>query len=130
MRSSDFVNLDVRWREDGWHEAMRLRLTGWLPEHLVAQGVNNGVLQAIQDSVGKRLALTARGMALTEPGPHSFTSENYRQLAQILKIQGEDCCWLSAPRKMAFQYVGAPLSPAYRRNLLKFLVPTDPSNDT
>lgn len=129
MQSSNFVYLDVRWREDGWHEAMRFRLAGWLPEPLVARGVEKGVLQTIQRGVEKHVALTARGMALTQPGTHSFTSENCWQLAQVLMTQSESEEWLQALDEEATQINDASLNATYRNSLLAFLCPANVAKD-
>lgn len=125
MRKNDFVYLDFRWREEGWYEAMRLRLAGWLPKNLADQGVVKGVLRTVNELGGMQIALTAQGMALTEPGPHSFTIENYRQLTQVLKSQAADYDWKQAPTENAIQYSDTFLNAAYRNSLLLLLRPID-----
>ena len=35
---------DMRWREAGWQEVFRLRISGWLPAEWVSEGVRLGVL--------------------------------------------------------------------------------------
>lgn len=121
MNQSDFVYLDVRWREDGWHEAMRLRLLGWLPAHLAAKGIEKGVLEATRGKAGKHIALTARGMTLTEPGARSLTSENCQHLAQVLSTYDEGVDWQCMQDQEGFQLEGAPLHIAYRHRLLALL---------
>lgn len=123
MHSSDFIYIDVRWREDGWHEAMKLRLLGWLPEHLVLRGVDKGVIHTIQTRDETHVTLTARGIALTDPGPYSFTKENCQQLVQVLREQGESDDWLQDGHQGGLQLVDAPLNAAYRKSLLAFLRP-------
>lgn len=129
MHNTDFVHLDVRWREDGWNEAMRLRLLGWLPDHLVIRGIDRGVLETTQRDGEKCIALTARGLALTEPGPHSFTSENCWQLAQLLRMQNESDDWLKGPNPDVVQFGGAPLDAAYRNSLLALVRPATVAED-
>ena len=121
MNQSDFVYLDVRWQEDGWHEAMRLRLLGWLPAHLAAIGIAKGVLETTQGTAGKPIAPTARGMALTEPGPRSFTHENCQHLAQVLSTYDEDFDWKCMQDQEAYQLEGTPLLIGYRQRLLALL---------
>ncbi|OWY06782.1 hypothetical protein [Thioclava sp. IC9] len=93
MHDGDFVYLDVRWAEPGWYEAMRFRLAGWLPEQLVATGVEKGVLEAHQQTNGQLVALTTQGISLTEPGPHSLTQENCQQLAEVLRMESDNDEW-------------------------------------
>jgi hypothetical protein len=126
MRSNDFVHIDVRWREDGWLEAMRLYIAGWLPEHLAAQGIKKGVLATIMRPEGKYVVLTARGKALTEPRSHSFTNENLWQIAEFLRVQDYSSDWLQAADKDAVRFAGKPLDATYRTKLLTYL---DPANE-
>ncbi|WP_152455055.1 hypothetical protein [Roseivivax sp. THAF40] len=121
MRGSDFVYIDIRWREDGWLEAMRLRLTGWLPERLAARGNKKGVFETSQKKDGKHIALTARGIALTDPGPHSFTSQNLQLLADYLIIHDFSRDWLRPAGDTAIKFKGPMLDENYRNSLLEHL---------
>lgn len=124
MCITDFVYLDIRWREDGWLEAMRLRLAGWLPEYLVAQGMEKGVFETVEQAEGNYVSLTARGMALTQPGPLSFTSENIWHLAEFLRSHGFSSDWLHAAGKDAVRCDRELFDAVYRSKLLASLNPT------
>ena len=121
MCSEEFIYLDVRWQQSGWMEAMRLRLFGSVPDHLVSKGVEKGVFLAWLDGDRKFVALTRRGIELTEPGPHSFTNENCKHLANVLQISGFDIEKLEAGGSHLAQYAGAPLGAAYREKILACL---------
>lgn len=123
MCINDFVYLDIRWREEGWLEAMRLRLAGWLPEHLVDQGIEKGVFEIVEQADGNYVSLTARGMALTEPSPLSFTSENFWHLAEFLRSHGFSSDWLHAASKDAVRCDGELFDAVYRSKLLAGLNP-------
>jgi len=121
MNSEDFVYLDLRWTEDGWLEAIRLRLTGWLPEQLVVRGIKNGVLKQVRTQNQRHIALSVRGLALTEPGLHSFTTENFAQLAQVLRLRGYSKAWIEIANNDNVHCPEALLDPTYREKLLSFL---------
>lgn len=130
MYRSDFVYLDVRWRESGWLEAIRLRLAGWLPEHLAAQGVEKGVLETFQQADGRRVSLTARGLALTEPGQFSFTNENFWQLAELLRNHDYGNDWLHAAGEDAVRGDSELFDAVYRLKLLAYLHPDNISGSS
>lgn len=121
MYSDEFVYLDVRWQQSGWLEAMRLRLFDSIPDHLVPKGLEKGVFLTRLDGDRTFVALTRRGLELTEPGPHSFTRENCKHLANVLQISGFDTDKFEAGGSDLVQYAGAPLSSAYREKILSCL---------
>ncbi|MDD9727285.1 hypothetical protein PVV74_17635 [Roseovarius sp. SK2] len=128
MNTQDFVYLDVRWREDGWLEAIRLRLSGWLPDNLVAQGVEKGVFEEVRTRDRKYFGLSARGLALTDVRPHSLANENCSQLAQVLLLNGYSEEWIKAGGDGSVECPEALLEATYRAKLMSFLSPTSLSS--
>lgn len=121
MNSQDLVCIDLRWRENGWLEAIRLRLAGWLPQHLVASGLESGVFEKVQARDQHPIALSTRGLALTDAGIHSFTDENCRQLAEVLMLRGYSEAWLQPESDEIVRCPNALLQATYRKKLLLYL---------
>lgn len=123
MDTQDFVCLDGRWREEGWLEAIRLRLSGWLPVHLAEQGVKKGVFVEVRTRDRKHFGLSTRGHALTDVRLHSLANENCRQLAHVLLLRGYSDEWIQAGDRGIVECPEALLEAKYRAKLMSFLSP-------
>lgn len=121
MNTQDSVCLDLRWRENGWLEAIRLRLSGWLPAHLAAQGVEKGVFEGAWTPGRRHFGLSARGLALTDVRLHSFSNENCCQLAQVLLLHGYSEEWIQDGGDGIVECPEALLEATYRAKLMLFL---------
>jgi len=122
---TEFVLIDIRWRETGWLEAFRLRLTGWLPTGEVVAGVNKGVLKQGRDV--RSVELSDKGAALTDMSATSRTDENVKMLAEVLKTFGFEKHWLkpSDPRTAIFIAEKYAFDATYRGNILSLLARDD-----
>ena len=88
MQNDHQVLIDMRWREQGWLEAFRLRLTGWLPANEAERGFSCGVIERLGSEAGCQVVLTHKGSDLTEPAEASMSDESCRLLVSILHLHG------------------------------------------
>jgi len=123
VQETDFIYLDTRWSEDGWFQAMRLRLAGWLPSSEAAHAVKNGVVKYCGDDASERVQLTDRGASLTDPGRHSMSAENCTHIAEVLRFQGLIPSWLEKMKKEPdiVQGVHVAFNASYHRKLIEAL---------
>lgn len=95
MSNCDSTFVDVRWRETGWEEAFRIRLSGWLPPSVAVSGASKGVIRV---SPNERLAkLTLKGSELTRLSDPSMSRENIAVLAEVLGLRKFSRAWLLEP---------------------------------
>ena len=88
-----FFFIDGRWAKQGWIEAFRLRLTGWLPYELVVSGVDKGVLEWVANDKASNVKLSIKGADLTDEYSPSRTDENIQAIAETLIILGFESSW-------------------------------------
>lgn len=119
----DFVLIDGRWAKQGWIEAFRLRLTGWLPYELVVSGVDKGVLEWVADDKASNVKLSSKGAALTDEHSPSRTDENIQAITETLIILGFESSWLKFSDQSAAIYISeeSKLDIAYRDRILETL---------
>ncbi|OOY02880.1 hypothetical protein [Thioclava sp. F28-4] len=124
MNDADFLYLDFRFREAGWLEAMRLRLTGSVPDEVVSDGVRNQVFEVEKEGERMTINITDHCLSLTEPTEQSFTEENYAHVARMLKMKGFRADWLRSKRPDIVLCAGALLNETYRKKLISHLSST------
>ena len=64
MTNTKMLVADQRWTEDGWTEAFRARLCGWVPSDWRRRGIKKGVFVDREPEAG--LELTTRAHELTD----------------------------------------------------------------
>lgn len=120
---TEFALVDGRWREQGWVEAFRLRLTGWLPSELAASGVDKGALKWSDTALTGKVELSGRGSELTDAHPASRSEENIQMIANVLCVHGFDDSWLepSDPHSATFIDEIMKFDPAYMDSIFSEL---------
>ena len=93
MKENETVDIDMRWREMGWLQAFRLRLTGWLPARELTKGMENGVFERPTDGNVQSVSLTKKGVSLTDPRKSSLSDENCNFLADVLHLSNFEKSW-------------------------------------
>ena len=64
MSNTEMLIVDQRWIENGWTEAFRARLCGWVPREWKRRGIKKGVFVDREPGVGFKL--TTRAHELTD----------------------------------------------------------------
>lgn len=64
MANTKMLIADMRWIEDGWREAFRARLCGWVPCDWQRRGIQKGVF--VDCELGGEFELTTRAQELTD----------------------------------------------------------------
>ena len=124
MNDADFLYLDFRFRKPGWLEAMRLRLTGSVPDEVVSSGVRNQVFEVEKEGGRMTINITNLCLSLTEPTEQSFTEENCVHVARTLKMKGFRADWLRSKRPDIVLRAGTLLNETYRKKLISHLSST------
>ena len=84
MKEQDWMWVDMRWREPGWREAFRLRLSGWLPKDWAKNGLEHEVMvQSLQEG-HTVLSLTNKGRLLTDISPTETSNECMQFMSFVL----------------------------------------------
>lgn len=102
---TEFTLMDGRWRERGWLEAFRLRLTGWLPPAHVVTGVDKGVLKWNGDVPAAKVELSVRGANLTHLYPPSKSEDNIQVIANVLWTLGFERSWVEPADRNAAIFI-------------------------
>jgi hypothetical protein len=76
--------VDMRWCEQGWREAFRIRLSGWLPDDWLAGGIKHGVLAQCRGELSATIKLTEKGKLLTDICPDKTTHLTIQFMASVL----------------------------------------------
>jgi hypothetical protein len=115
--------VDMRWREDGWREAFRIRLLGWLPEDWHESGVQKGVFELHERVPDSAVELSVRGKHLTDIDSEVVTDVTLRFMSTVLVATCFEPEWLLKPsREDGVRLAGNQMFEAdYIEKLLEFI---------
>lgn len=94
MQADHDVLIDMRWREQGWIDAFRLRLTGWLPLSAAERALNYRVIKRVGSTASCQVALTTKGVELTALRRASMSEDSCRLLADVLRLHDFSSTWM------------------------------------
>ncbi len=93
MDIMDSTWVDMRWREQGWREAFRMRLSGWLPDDWLNNGIKHGVFAHCRGELPATVELTKKGKLLTDICPDKTTDLTIQFMASVLTTTSFEPSW-------------------------------------
>lgn len=97
MQDSTTSLIDMRWNKEGWRDACRLRLTGWLPNNLAEEGIKIGLWERHTNQPRGQVVLAEYGRWLTDVPDFALDKYNLEIVAFALWAKGYDPAWQLAP---------------------------------